>query len=617
MMNNSMHIVGKIWYRLYLGAILLFCVGIVAGTIVIPHLAGLEGAADNFGLNTTTLTLASITALYCLSLFWLIYKRQPPTAMLIASLLFTLLLLAGMTTSSPSSGFWLFTAVWAVNVLFSGMYGASALFGSLFLAVAFVLTNDNFALTKINLPHAILIAITGAMVAIGYFFWRKRLSDPVNHQLNQLAGALRNKDEQAAILIQSIADGVIVTNTEGKITLMNRTAANMTGWAIEDASGINIEQVFQVASEKGEAIAKEDYPFTAVLTHKAFFNHVLQLTSRDGHKKTISLVISPVVTPTGEVFGAVAVLRDISEQRAAEQQRAEFVSTASHEMRTPVAAIEGYLALALNDKVSTIDDRARNYLQKAHASTQHLGQLFQDLLTSAKAEDGRLSNHPTVVEMGSFLEQLVEDLRFGAQKKGLDTEFIVGSSSSIDATTRNDEGMKQVRPLYYVHVDADRIREVITNLFDNGVKYTQQGRISVGLTGNNDVVQLFIRDTGPGIPPEDVPHLFQKFYRVDNSATRTIGGTGLGLFITRKIIELYQGRIWVTSELGKGSTFYINLPRLTTQKAQELSAAEAAQAAAQPATPATPAVAPQTQPAQMPAQAAQAPTPAVTAAQRS
>jgi PAS domain S-box-containing protein len=370
---------------------------------------------------------------------------------------------------------------------------------------------------------------------------------------------------------------------------MNRSAANMTGWTVEEAAGINIEQVFKVAKEKGEEIPTQEYPFTAVLVHKAFFNQVLQLTSRKGQKQVISLVISPVVTPKGEVFGAVAVLRDISEQRAAEAQRGEFISTASHEMRTPVAAIEGYLALALNDKVSTVDTRARSYLEKAHSSTQHLGQLFQDLLTSAKAEDGRLSNHPVVVEMGSYLEQLVEDLRFGAQKKGLATEFVVGSSDAIDATnSKAGESLKVVKPLYYVYVDPDRTREVITNLFDNAVKYTDQGKVSVGLTGNDEVVQVYIRDTGAGIPAEDVPHLFQKFYRVDNSATRTIGGTGLGLFIARKIIELYQGRIWVESELGKGSTFFINLPRLTSKKAQDLTAA----AAALPATPTQSAAAP-------------------------
>jgi signal transduction histidine kinase len=121
-------------------------------------------------------------------------------------------------------------------------------------------------------------------------------------------------------------------------------------------------------------------------------------------------------------------------------------------------------------------------------------------------------------------------------------------------------------------------QEVITNLFDNAVKYTEAGKISIGLTGDNKVVQFRIHDTGPGIPAEDQPHLFQKFYRVDNSATRTIGGTGLGLFICKKIVELYEGRIWVESVMGMGSTFFINLPRITSERAAQLEAKEAAQA---------------------------------------
>ena len=265
------------------------------------------------------------------------------------------------------------------------------------------------------------------------------------------------------------------------------------------------------------------------------------------------------------------IIRDVSKLRAEEKQRGDFISTASHEMRTPVAAIEGYLALALNEKVATIDDRARGYLEKAHESTQHLGQLFQDLLTSSKAEDGRLTSHPTVVEMGEFLEKVSEDLRFSAEKKGLIMEFRVGTSSTgtIDAS-KAQGSTRTVRPLYYVYVDADRLREVVTNLFDNAVKYTPDGKVTLGINGDANVVQCYVRDTGPGIPAADVPHLFQKFYRVDNSATRTIGGTGLGLFICRKIIELYNGRIWVESELGKGSSFYINLPRLSEQKAAQL-----------------------------------------------
>ncbi|MDQ5885039.1 MAG: two-component system, OmpR family, sensor histidine kinase VicK, partial [Patescibacteria group bacterium] len=140
--------------------------------------------------------------------------------------------------------------------------------------------------------------------------------------------------------------------------------------------------------------------------------------------------------------------------------------------------------------------------------------------------------------------------------------------------TNNVTNAKVVRPLYYCHIDPDRLREVITNLFDNAAKYTDTGTISIGIAGDDKVVQIRVQDTGQGIPADDISHLFEKFYRVDTSATRTVGGTGLGLFICRKIIELYNGRIWVESQLNKGSTFYINLPRLGNEKAQQLKSQE-------------------------------------------
>ena len=241
-------------------------------------------------------------------------------------------------------------------------------------------------------------------------------------------------------------------------------------------------------------------------------------------------------------------------------------------MRTPVAAIEGYLSLALNPNVSKVDDKARSYLTKAHDATRHLGDLFQDLLTSSKADDGRLTNNPEIIEVGSFIAKLTEDLRFVAQKKSLTVEYVLGTTgASIDSPGKLEGSTKVIQPLYNIYADPERLREVITNLYDNAVKYTNSGKISIGLTGDNNVVQIYVKDTGVGMAPEDVPHLFQKFYRLDNSSTRTSGGTGLGLYISRKIIELYNGQIWAESELGKGSTFFINLPRLSNQRYAELS----------------------------------------------
>ncbi len=470
---------------------------------------------------------------------------------------------------------------WIGIALMSGMFGIFGTAGTAFLTVIYfvsVTTNAGGETKYTPMAFIVLVGIVGISVA-SQFIWRRFYTVEDNARVAFLSGQLKTNQRQSEILVESLTDGVLLLDTEGVISLMNPAAAVMLGWKIEDAMGTDYRSVLTLKNEDGSDIEKDDNPLNRIFKNHTGDTKILQLKSRDDRTLVISLVTSPVMNPkTNELSGVIAVLRDISIAHQSDKQRADFVSTASHEMRTPVAAIEGYLQLALNEKVSKVDPKARDYLQKALDSTHHLGSLFQDLLTSAKAEDGRLANNPVVVELGSYIEELAETFRFAADKKGLLTDFIFGGAGP----TSNPNGGRVVRPLYYVHVDPDRLREVITNLFDNAVKYTPAGKISIGLTGNPDVVQLFVKDTGPGIPPEDVPHLFQKFYRVDNSATRTIGGTGLGLFISKMIIEMYKGRIWAESAVDHGSTFYINLPRLSAQQAEQLMVAEKQQAGSQP-----------------------------------
>jgi PAS domain S-box-containing protein len=386
-----------------------------------------------------------------------------------------------------------------------------------------------------NAPSANFSLIAGLVVfvllaggAAAFLLMRRNKQDTAapTSPVYKLATELKGEQQKADIIVNAIEDGLVLFDEQLTIRTFNPSAARITGWSDGDASNLPLETVVKIIDTKGEPYPEKTDPFRRVFAEKATIRlNDAELLTQSGKHVAISLTISPLINEQQQVFAAVATFRDITVERAEVQRRDDFVSTASHEMRTPVAAIEGYLALALNDKVSIIDSRAREYLEKAHASTQHLGQLFQDLLTSAKAEDGRLSSHPVVVEMGSYLQQLTDDLHFAADKKGLAVEFVAGINNIINAS---GDGNKVIRPLYYVI------------------------------------------DTGNGIPAEDVPHLFQKFYRVDNSATRTIGGTGLGLYISRKIVELYEGRIWVDSQLNKGTTFYINLPRLNTQEATNL-----------------------------------------------
>jgi len=586
MIEDSVYKVAPRRPRIIWGLLVICNLWFVAAYSIAQNMPGLD-ATRMLGVGFDTFIVGIIVLTYLIASFWLYFKRNSALASFIGMMLTLFLTYTAVSeATSLTIAAVAYCGLWGILIWLLGIYGNTVAIGTALVGVMAPLAGYDFLFASVPLIAWLFMAVGIAATVINHFYWNRRAEVSHDEELSKLSGMLQSNRQQSEILIHSISDGIIVMDTTGKITLINPAAAAMTQWKVTEALGVDARLVATLKREDGADITAEEDPFTLVFSQKKYASQIFQLEGRERKAIIISLSISPILLP-GETAprGAVAVIRDISEEREAEKQRGEFISTASHEMRTPVAAIEGYLALALNDKVSTIDSRARGFLEKAHASTAHLGKLFQDLLTSSKAEDGRLSNHPTVVEMGAFLQQLTDDLKFAAEKKGLSVDFVIGGADeTIDATTKDASVQHLVKPLYYVYVDPDRIREVITNLFDNACKYTDAGKVSIGLTGNAEVVQLYVRDTGAGIPAEDVPHLFQKFYRVDNSATRTIGGTGLGLFISRKIVELYKGRIWVESQVGVGSTFFINLPRVSSARASEIQSAEAATAPASPPT---------------------------------
>lgn len=424
-----------------------------------------------------------------------------------------------------------------------------------------------------------LVMIMGAIIAlliVGFFLYWLKASKHIHEQDKKdgidekalLKSSLKKEQLRSQAILNDLEDGIVLVDTSGVIQLFNPSAGKISGWKVEEAVGLDHKTIMPIADADGNKLDDASNPFVQVLASKETVrNNDLTVVTRTYTNVPVSLIVTPLIDQsTATLIGAIAVIRDTTKDKAQEKQRADFISTASHEMRTPIAAIDGYLALALNDKTVSIPDSTKNYLEKARAATQHLGTLFQDLLTSSKAEDGRISNHPVVIEVGELLQQATDDARFNAEKKELQLEYLNG----VDGNS----GQATVAPLFYVYADPDRMKEVVHNLIDNGIKYTQYGKISVILSGDTQNVQIQIKDTGPGIAEDDRQHLFQKFYRVDNSFTRTIGGTGLGLYICRKIIELYNGKIWVESEVGKGSSFNISLPRLSNEKALEMKKAQ-------------------------------------------
>jgi len=566
--------VSAIWYRIYYWWIvcLSFLVGIAS--VAAYYLTPLHRFKSDYALNPSAIILVAMCLFFSVAVYKKLKANNRAFTVLLPSLFFWLILLYGIQNSGGRESLVYIYAL-LITIGFSGLYGTQALLATSFATVAYVLVISNFEIYGADSEKIILVIGTVIVTFISWWTWG-RLSIHYSAKAgSRLSIQLETSEEKSEVIIQSISDGVIVFDKTGKITLINSAASALTEWDTADAIGIDAHLVLKVSNEDGSHLNVKDDLLSIANNKKEIVTRTVIVIGHAGKQTIVSLVISPLlIPPNNETEGAVAVLRDVTKAKQVERQRSDFISTASHEMRSPVAAIEGYLALALNPQLSTVDTKARNYLEKAHESTQHLGQLFQDLLTSAKAEDGRLTSHPVVVEVGSFLERLSENLRIVAQQKQLSLEFKSGDRSDIADATETLGSNHTIRPLYYVLIDPDRLQEVITNLFDNAIKYTKHGGIVIGLTSDDNTVQLYVSDTGQGIPADDIQHLFQKFYRVDSADTRSIGGTGLGLFICAKIIDLYHGNIRVESKLGKGSTFYINLPRLDTSQARELQARE-------------------------------------------
>lgn len=490
---------------------------------------------------------------------------------------FALIATGGMT--SP------FIAVWVLIAFTAPVFGAYAWLPVLVLTGSYAASLYlNGALSTLN--SALLVLSTLVPFAAGLILWRtsSKSEEVTSKNVKNLANQLSEVATKSEIVINAIGDGVIAVDGKGVIQLINPAGQEILGWGKQDALMLNYKSVLKLADENNTELDAARDPIQQVLnTNQQARANKLVALSKSGKKVSVSIVVSPIGDPGS---GVIAVFRDVTKERAEEREQAEFISTASHEMRTPVASIEGYLGLALNPNTAQIDDRARGFILKAHEAAQHLGRLFQDLLDVSKSEDGRLTNTPRVVDMVTYTGTIAEGLQAKAAEKGLKLTF----------KPKDADAQKKIMPVYFVNQDNDHIREIIDNLIENAIKYTPQGEVTVDVDGTEDKVVVSFKDTGLGIPTEDLPHLFQKFYRVDNADRQQIGGTGLGLYLSRRLAEAMQGRLWVESVFGQGSTFFLELPRLDSQEAQRLKVQQVkadTQAAAAATAQSTPAIQPQ------------------------
>ena len=363
----------------------------------------------------------------------------------------------------------------------------------------------------------------------------------------------------ANLVLNTVDSGVIIVLPNGIIEYINPAAVSLLGGQMaQNFLGAKLEDILKLENGRGVAIpAQNNLVLYAVNNGQNYTTREYFLVNLQGQKKPVSFKVITAHSPKNE---RIVIFYDITSELEAESEQTEFISTASHEMRTPVASIEGYLGLALNPKTATIDERAKKYLEEAHKSSQHLGKLFRDLLDVTKLDDKKIKAHLLPIEVTSTVRSIAEGQIPRMSEKNI--HFTFGSSSSA-----NMNGGRVINQEVFAAVDVDFLREIINNLIENAIKYTNNGGgIWVNVRGDGDRVLINVTDTGIGISPEDSKHVFQKFYRADNSETRTIGGTGLGLYIVKERVESMSGSTWVESTFGEGSTFYVAFPRLTYEE---------------------------------------------------
>ena len=434
-------------------------------------------------------------------------------------------------------------------------------------------------------------------------------ADPTNPAAVAKSG---NQAAMSEMVLKVIHDGVIITDKNGVIEFINPAAAVMTGYnSPNQAIGLDCGLIVRLETKEGRELPDAENPLLqAMRSGQPLEKFQASLIVGQSDKRIpVSISLLPGDGLSGE---RIITLRDIAKELEEEGEQTEFISTASHEMRTPVATIDGYLSLALNPQTASIDERARGYLTAAQAASKHLGKLFQDLLDVTKLDDGHIRPHFVPAEMVGFVAKIVGDYTERAKTAKINLSFGSAEPQAINDTRR-------IEQVAYSYIDINFMREILDNLIDNALKYTPEGgSVYINVRGDGDRVLINVTDTGMGISSDDLAHIFQKFYRADNSDTRTIGGTGLGLYLVKQRAEAMGGRVWAESAFGEGSTFYVSLPRLTQDEYEKRMIAvrnQQMQAAAQAPRVPQPAPAPAAQPIPQPtpapaAQPAAQPAPA-------
>jgi two-component system sensor histidine kinase ResE len=343
---------------------------------------------------------------------------------------------------------------------------------------------------------------------------------------------LEREKEQLASIITSMSDGVISADLNGAITLANPQARRMIR--------------AQLLMETGDPSAKQLPRDLADFENSVMKNRQSLFDELHWQGRVLVVTMAPLYEKDGETLrGCVAVLRDVTEERTIEKMRKDFIANVSHELRTPLAMMQGY-SEALLDEFGDDPEQRQELTQIILDETHRMRRLVNDLLNLAQLESGQFQMSEEELDMVHLVRRVGRKFATVSNEREVRLDVVV------------DEQQAPV----LVYGDPDRLEQVFTNLVDNAFRHTLPGgRLTLQLTADETLVHILVRDTGEGIPQEDLPFVFERFYKVDKARTRSKGGTGLGLAITHNIVKSHHGDIVVESEIGKGTTFNVILPR--------------------------------------------------------
>lgn len=342
---------------------------------------------------------------------------------------------------------------------------------------------------------------------------------------------IREDEERFNDVLRNMVSGVILIHEKGRIILANRAVSAMLGIPEEEMIGH-----FHIEAMKNYALSQL---IDRVFATKEKVRGEINLYYPQ--ERVLDVNIAPLFIQEKKLSGAVVVLHDITDIRRLERVRSEFVANASHELKTPVTSIKGF-AETLLDGAMNEKETLRSFLTIIYNESERLQRLIQDILDLSKIEQKKLPLELKKFHIYSLIEEIAPTVRKDMAKKGIAFH-------------------NEIPPQLTIEADYDRTKQIFINLIQNAVQYTpDHGSIQLTAEERDEGVTVMVEDTGIGIPAKDITRIFERFYRVDKARSRHSGGTGLGLAIVKHLVESHRGKIWVTSEEGKGSRFYVLFP---------------------------------------------------------